>query len=460
MKFSLRVLLLLAISVLLAGTALAGRKQGRKLPVGSYIKSAKIKILKGDSSSYVEAKYMIDSLFLNYGHHAEGLYLMGQMAVDGLESAPTVAAKGEFARIIVAYTDSLHICCDNKEIKKKYRKGCKSYTELMDSIKVKYWQQFYRAGVDQLKEIETLKEEQKVETDSSALAFINKSIAAAVDTCEANLQVAMSIDPADHQSYIVMGAVYEFQDDYTTAIEWLKKGLELTPDRSAMLLSIAYDHIQINDYCGAVPYFSEHAQYDSTDLANKNNLAICLNNCEMYDSAVAVYRNILQFDENNIDALASIGRYHNHQARLASDSARHYLAAENEAEAESWSSRRQACFDSSQVHFKRAFDLEPDDEFIAGELGRVSYLLADFENAAIAFDRLTQLVPADLDNWTTLGDCYLQLKEFDKAAAAYEKVIEGAPEDREILERLEFLYKQTGKSADLARVEKMLKSLE
>ena len=147
-------------------------------------------------------------------------------------------------------------------------------------------------------------------------------------------------------------------------------------------------------------------------------------------------------------------------ARLASDSARHYLATDDEAKAESWSSRRQECFDSSQVHFKRAFGIETEDEFIAGEFGRVSYLLADFENAAIAFDRLTQLVPSDLDNWTTLGDCYLQLKEFDKAAVAYEKVIEGSPEDREILERLEFLYNQVGNSADEARIDKMLKSLE
>lgn len=460
MKISLRILLLLAISLMLAGTAMAGKKQGRRLGIGAYIKSAKIKILKGDSSSYIAAKYMLDSLFMHYGPHAEGLYLMGQMAVDGIEKAPTVAAKGVFAQIIVAYTDSLHMCCDNKEIKKKYRKGCKNYTELMDSIKVKYWRQFYQAGAEHLREIETLIEEQKTETDSSALAFIAKSISASADTCAANIRVAMSIDPPDYQSYIVMGTAYELQGDYATAIEWLEKGLELTSDRSIMLLSLAYDHIQIEDYCGAIPYFAEHIQNDTGDIANKNNLAICLNNCNMYDSAVAVYRSILQSDENNTEALASIGRYHNHQARMASDSARRYQSEDNEAQMEAWRQNRQECFDSAKVHFLKAFGLKPDDEFIAGELGRASYVLGDFKTSAMAFDRLTQLAPADLDNWTTLGDCHLQLKEFDKAAVAYEKVIEGSPEDLEILERLQFLYKQTGKSADLVRVEKMLNSLE
>lgn len=460
MKINSRILVLLIIPLMLAGTALAGKPKGRKLPLGSYIKSAKIKILKGDSTGYAEARYMLDSLFLHYGPHAEALYLMGQMAVDGIETAPNIAAKGEFSRILVAYADSLHMCCDNKEVKKKYRKGCKKYTSLMDSIKVKYWRQFYHAGAEHLKEIETLKEEQETETDSSALAFISKSIAASTDTCAANLQVAMSIDPTDYQSYVAMGTAYELQDDFATAIEWLEKGLELTSDRATMLLTIAYDYIQIEDYCGAVPYFAEHAQDDPGDLANKNNLAICLNNCEMYDSAVTVYRGILESDENNTSALTSIGRYHNHQARLASDSARRYQDEENDAQMKAWRQNRQSCFDSAKVHFLKAFDLLPEDEFIAGELGRASYVLGDFKTSAMAFDRLTQLVPADLENWTTLGDCYLQLKEFEKAAVAYEKVIEGSPEDREILERLQFLYKQIGKSVDLARVEKMLSSLE
>ena len=72
-------LTIIAVTVLcLAATSFAGKKN-RKLTVGAYISSAKIEIVSGEMERYETAIVYLDSLFKNYGPHAEGLHLMSQI---------------------------------------------------------------------------------------------------------------------------------------------------------------------------------------------------------------------------------------------------------------------------------------------------------------------------------------------------------------------------------------------
>ena len=56
-----------------------GITEARKLPAGTYLTSAKINVIEDRPE---DAVAMLDSLFLFYGPHAQGLELMAQILVD------------------------------------------------------------------------------------------------------------------------------------------------------------------------------------------------------------------------------------------------------------------------------------------------------------------------------------------------------------------------------------------
>lgn len=439
----------------------AQAKKGRKLPVGAYIKSAKIEILSGDFERYKTAQALLDSLFMHYGPHAEGLHLIEQMMVDYIEKTPALKDKIPYVEKLVAYNDSLHTCCENKKIKSKYRDGCDEYIELSDSLKVKYWRQFYNDGINQMNIVEDRQQQIKNETDSIYIAELQKEVVANADSAITNIKLSLDIDDSDYRGYIGIGSVYEKLEDYEQAIEWLEKGLEKIDDRTMLLNNIAYDYIMMNDYCKAIPYFKEHIELVPTDTSTMTNLAICYNNCGQYDSALAVNHQILSVAPNNVDALSQIGRYFNQMVRNASDSASYYQKeGANEAKAKEFNQLRNDYYDSSIVYFKRVTEITPDDILAQEQYGTICALREQYGEAALAFRKLTELKPEHAEYWRYLGDCELKNKKYAEAAAAYEKVVEANDSDLVTWESLAALYHELGETAKAKAAEAKIKSLK
>jgi len=91
-------------AVLICLTAINVFAQGRKLPSGAWIKAAKIEIISGDASRYPKAVAMLDSLFMQYGPHSEGLYWMSQIYVDVIEKSSGPIQKWEpIQKFVVRY---------------------------------------------------------------------------------------------------------------------------------------------------------------------------------------------------------------------------------------------------------------------------------------------------------------------------------------------------------------------
>lgn len=458
MNVSIKLAIITFSIVCLVSGSFAQRR-GRKLPVGAYLKSAKIEILSGDLERYQSAIYMLDSLFLHYGPHAEGLHLMGQIMVDYIDQTPGIVKKTPYVERLVAYIDSLRMCCENKKVKKKYKKDCKKYTTLADSLKVRYWREFYNSGIEQLNRIDELQQEIDDETDSSAIATLRDDIDATADSCVDNLQLAITLDAGDHRGYVGIGSLHEKKNNFEKAIQWLSKGLEKTENRSSLLLTIAYDYIKLNEYCRSIPFFKEYIDAHSSDTITMGNLAICYNNCNFYDSALIINRKILEVAPENSDALNLIGRYYNQIARDASDSASYYQKEDNKDRSKYWQSKREEAFDSSLVYFKGVAELNPEDLLALEQYGTISYIRGNFENAVAPFARLTELEPQEADYWKYLGDCNLNLRKFNEAIAAYEKVTELEPNDLEIWESLKDLYFEVGNKEKQAEADKKIKSL-
>jgi tetratricopeptide (TPR) repeat protein len=463
LKTTLKIFLIAVIlGAFLAGSSMA--KQ-RKLPVGAYIKTAKIHILSGEPDRYDQAIIMLDSLFLNYGPIAEGLFWMSQIYVDYINKTPGLVGKIDFVEKMVAYNDSLKICCDkdNKEIEKKYKKDCKEFIEKTDSTSVMFWRQFYNDGIEQLNEVKLVLSDINNETDSATLAFLNEKLQTRIDSCRNNIDLAIIIDSANFQPYMVLATLDEQLKDYEASNKSLIKALEFAKEddeRKPMLIQVAYNYINMNKFCDAIPPFREYLELAPEDVPNARNLTICYNNCEMFDSAYALNMRLLAKSPEDTDVLTSIGRYWNQRGRFASDSANYFRSQKNEDSAKIWQGESERFFDSARVYFKKVFELNPDDDFAAEEYAIVAAILGNYEEAVVPFKRLTELKPMESDYWTYLGDCYLNMRKFAEAAEAYEKVAELEPENTDVLERLSDLYKEINKPKKLKVVEDKLKALK
>lgn len=402
---------------------------------------------------------MLDSLFMHYGHHAEGLFLMAQMMVDGIVTSSGPVAKTPYVEMMVAYIDTLHMCCENKDIKDDYREDCDKFIQQMDSISVKYWREFYNAGVEQLGKIDGFQKDLKATPDSSMKVYLENGLQANFDSSLINLKLAIKIDPDDDRSYIGIATAYEKVEDFKNSIEWKTKALKLTKDSSSLLLSIGYNYINMEEFCEAIPYLKAIVDDAPDDLTNMYNLTICYNNCEMYDSAMVYYDKILKIDSNNTDVLSAVGRYYNEMGRQAADSARNYEQAGNTKPAKEWRAKKDESFDSSRVYFRKAFESNPEDEFIADMYGIVCAIDGEYEEAITAFAKLTEINPGNSGYWTSLGDCHLNLRHFDESIIAYEKVVELDPSNSKVWQQLKDLYHEKGNTAKETEAKKHLDQL-
>jgi len=413
------------IVAIIAGPVSAGKK-----PVGAYLTSAKIEVLSGDLERYGTAIALLDTLFHYYGPHAEGLFWMSQIMVDLVEKTADMDLKRGHVEKMVAYVDSLHMCCENEEINKKYRKDCKKNIVKSDSTMVNYWRTFFNDGVRQVNSISTTAEDLKSESDSAAQKYFKRQLEALIDSCLSNMSLAIMIDPTDSRPYSGLSTAYSAKGEFEKSNDYLVLALERAEDRVPLLLSVAYNYIQMNSYCEAIPYLQEFVDGSEVTPENQDHILS-----------------------------TGIGRYHNEMARDASDSVNYYRELEDEAATTLWSDKRSQRFDSSRFYLGKAFELQPDDKGTALEYGVVSYVVGQFEDAARAFKKISELDPDDTDNWMSLGDCYLSIRQFTDATVAYEKVIESEPDNKEILERLSALYLETGQKDKRKQVDKKLESL-
>jgi len=472
-KILCKLALVLVLGSLAVGSV--GAKQ-RKLRPGTYISSAKIEIIgyaETKEKARIElAQALLDSLFLYYGPHSEAYYWYSQIKWDLSQEKADLKERLAVVRQAVALADSLKWSCGNKKIDKDYRKDCEKFDEQMDSIRVAEWRDYYNTGHRQMKEIEDLKQAILVTSDSVLLEDSRRRLEAFVDSAQSNMEIAVAIDSVDARPFIGLATISERMGNFEKAIEYLKAALPHAEDRYQIVISIAYDYIQADDYDGAIPYFREYVDsmtsmeqvmQDPTNraavISTAQNLAICYNNAKEYDKAYGIFNLILSFDPEDTGALVGSARYQQHRGREAGDSARVAGEGGGETAANDWRNVRDQRFDSARVLLKQVFEIMNDDCGIAAEYGLMAAILQRYEEAKPAFARASELCPDDVDNWVSLGDCNIALQDFAGAAAAYEKVVELDPTSKAVWERLADLYRELRNPTRRAEILKKLESM-
>ncbi len=469
-EFILKLLRNIAIvALLLAMVPFAvDAKKARKLPMGAYIKSAKIHILSGDLKRYVTAIAMLDSLFMHYGPTAEAIQLRGSIEVDYIDRAVNLEEKMLHVSTLVAYMDSLNVACDkdNKDVKKKYKKGCDNLIKKNDSLVVNYWREFYNNGINFMNandistNVTSIQEDIAVETDSSLIEQFKLSLQAHADSSIANFELCIVLNPTDVRAYVGMRSLFDKLKDHENAIKALVRGLDYAEDRATLLQTISYDFINMGDYGGAIPYMREYTDLRPDDVLTLGNLGICFRNQKMFDSAFAVSQRVLAVDPVNVEALKSTGHHFRKVFIDAADSARSYSDAENDAEAKKWTQVKDDYIDTTLAYYKRVIDVDPKNEQIQYLYATYNYIISNWELAISAFKAASEINPNESDYWKSLGDCYIQTKDYANSAAAYEKVIEIKPKDKDVWEQLVSLYSELKQPKDKANAQKQFDALK
>ncbi len=461
LKLTAKLTLILALLLCLGGSSFAGKKD-RKLTVGAYLSTAKIEIISGDPERRETAVAYLDSLFLHYGPHAEGLKLMAQIQVDYITDAADPKEKLKYVEKLVAYVDSLHVCCEDKKIKDKYRKDCDKHVEFVDSLKQLYWRDFYNTGIEKLQFLTDYQAEIAAAPDSFYRADYEQRSAATLDTLVTIMQMVSLLNSQDHRAYLGLSSAYEKVGDFEKAIEWLDKGVAYVTEeeKPGMLLRLAYMNIQNNDFGGAIPYFKQYVELVPDDTVNMGNLAICYNNVGYYDSAAAVNLRILEIDPASRDALINMGRYHNQRAREATDSSTEARKRGDEEAAQFWTAKRDEEFDSSLVYFKSAVENYPDDIESLEQYATIVGLRSMYAEAAVTFRKLADLEPSSAEYARAAGDFYLRNQKFDDAIVEYERTVQRDPGDKDTWERLADLYDNNGDTQKATAAKKKVEELK
>lgn len=467
--YTLMLVALLALSMLalLMSPAMAKRAK----PESAYISSARIAIVEGRPA---EGIVMLDTLLSAYGPHAEAYYWMSLIEIDLMGAAADLEEKRTHVEKLVAYGDSLHWTCDkdNKDVKNKYKKDCDKFIEEIDSLQTYFWKTFYNAGVEQIIEVEQLAADLANATDSAEIDYFSTRVDAQIDSCIDNMHLAILIDPNDSRTYTGIASAYEKMGKYEVANEWLDKALKFAVDSSQLLIKVAYNHINLNSYCNAIPYFDSYVNLmlanpdmmsvpdnKAAVLGTMYNLTVCLNNCNQFDSAYAVTTRMLELDPDNPDVLTNAGRYHKQMALNANDSANTYREAGDMEAMKTWQAKKNEEFEKALGFLQRSFELQPESLEAAEEFALIAALLQKFELAATGFERVTALDASNTENWTSLGDCYVALKEWQKAADAYEESLKLQPDNKSVMEQLVLLYNELGQKKRASELETKIKNM-
>jgi superkiller protein 3 len=232
-------------------------------------------------------------------------------------------------------------------------------------------------------------------------------------------------DSLQPQNYFNLGRLYAEKDDYRTALKFYNKALK-----------------------NAQGYYPEAWL----------NRGVVYERLEKPDSAVASYKQALEFDPDYEEAYYNLGLlYLTHgddtkaatYFRKACDHRPDYaIAWYNLGVLYSRANR----IDSAVISYRRAIDVQPD--YLKARLNLAVNLAArgDTTQAIDEYTRITKDFPAYTAAWFNLARLHTAQKEYGKAVDAYLEMLKADPEDNRARQNMGVVYSRLGRDEDAVRV--------
>lgn len=430
--------------VCLSVNVIGAPKESRKLPEKAYVKSANILIDDGDLSALIEAKGYLDTLFMYYGQYTEGVFVMTRLMSAFIGSDSTdFKEKTEYTKILAAYIDTLSMKCNDPSLSKRDKKDCEKYLEEARGFAADHLTTFFNNGYKQLNTMNEKFEEMQMVSDEEELAKYNLVVQEILDSCTANFTNAITLDKTHYKSYVGIAMSYEKVNQFQPAIDWMTKGIDHVVEKNELLVPIAYDYIQMNKYCEAIPYMEEYVSINE-DVPTMFNLAVCYSNCDMKEKALAMYQKVITIDPYDVESYGAISQYFMTNSRMANDSINYYRDTENNTKVNEWNDKKSEILDSALVYIGKAIEIAPSSQYYNELFATYSAIRGRYAEAAKSYKKLTEMNPNNPDPFIYLGECYINLEDWPNAVKALEKAVELNPSDKTSWTSLSALYNKLG----------------
>ncbi len=435
--------LLIFVIIILMFSAVWGERKGPIKNVGALLSQARIE-MRANPPRFESALEYLDTVLELNGPTPEAYYHKGNILGEFANKEYDLNKKIEILKNMEANYDSLFASCESKEVDKKWKKDCKKFAGIVDSIKVFYWKECYNAGVAMISRIDKdYLPAFNNAADSAAKEEARATLAAAADSAKLNFSAALVVDEKDFRPREGMGIVYDRLKQYDSSAAWFLGALESVPDSIGLIQKVAYAYIQADDWDNAITYFKRLLEKVPDDVNTMMNIAICYNNKEMYDSLYAYDVRAIQLDSTLAGPCIDVGQYFLFKSQEFSDSIMFYQKEDNTEKANQFLKYRDDNLDSAGSYFKRGIDLEPDNIFALEQYSVVKLVRGDYPSAENGFKRLTELEPGQKDHWVNLGDTYIQEQKFAEAITPFEKALELDPGDVRLWETIGDLYESS-----------------
>jgi len=223
---------------------------GRKGPIKdakALITQTKIE-MRANPPRYKEAMDLLDTVLATSGPLPEAYFIRSTILGEFANKEYNLEKKIEYLAQMTANHDSLAMSCDNKDVKKKYKKECKKYIPITDSIETFYWKDCYNSGVGFVTKMdEEFLPNIKTAADETAKTEAEDALKAAVDSSILHFRAAIATDQTDYRSYEGAGIAYDRLKMYDSSAAWFIKASEIVPDSINIIQNIAYAYIQKPD---------------------------------------------------------------------------------------------------------------------------------------------------------------------------------------------------------------------
>jgi tetratricopeptide (TPR) repeat protein len=430
--------MILIIALAVPAMAQRGRRSTIKDP-NALLSSARIALL--DKNPRYEEAMDLCNQALEGGPVPEAYFQRANIYAEYVSKEYDPSKRIFLVDSMVINYDSVIISCDNKDVKKKYRKNCKKFAEKVDSAKVYFWRDNYKNGVELISRLDDeYLPAVKNAVDSSGEADAKIALESACDSAKYFFQIAYTIDKSDYRTLEGIGIIFDRLKMLDSSAYWFEKAHEVVPEEPSLVQNIAYAHIQLHDWEKAIEWFGKYIELVPTDLNALMNIAICFNNVKMYDSSYVYNMKAIELDSTSADAYLDIGQYFLLRSTQYSDSIVSAQQNKDEETEKKFITERDANMDSSAVYFSKVLDYDPENLQALEQYGLVVMIRGDFEKAIEVFTKLTEFEPFRKDHWVNIGDAQIQLQDFCGASEAFAKATEIDPGDIKLWETLADLY--------------------
>jgi len=214
-----------------------------------------------------------------------------------------------------------------------------------------------------------------------------------------NLKLSIKIEPFAAYSYEALGRIYSVRKEYTKAIEYYQKAIELSPTWQSPQISIAIAHLLSRDYVKCREQldivFVRHPD-DADAYLILGYLHHLLRN---HVEEVSTYEQAIEKHPNSIQLLYGL--------------AFGYAANDN--------------FNKSLQTYKKVLSLDPDFVWAYTGMGEMYKRQESYSKALEQYERALELDPLSFNAYYGMGLTYLEMNDFSPALSHFNKAIEIDP---------------------------------